>query len=62
MFTQTIAENALQVGSIWFFLGMLFTIFFVDVKHKLGPVVAFVLWLLPAVGFLFLGALAYVFK
>lgn len=62
MLTQTIAENALQVGSIWFFLGMLFTLLFINVEERFGGLIAFVLWLLPSVGFLFLGALAYVFK
>lgn len=62
MLTQIIAENALQVGSIWFFLGMMFTLLFINVEERFGGLIAFVLWLLPAVGFLFLGALAYVFK
>lgn len=62
MFTQTIAENALQVGSIWFFLGMMFILLFINIEDWLGGLIAFVLWLLPSVGFLFLGALAYVFK
>jgi hypothetical protein len=62
MLTQTVAENAFAVGTIWFFLGMLFTVFFVSVKGWLGQLIAFVFWLLPSVGFLFIGALAYVFK
>jgi hypothetical protein len=57
-----VVENALAVGSIWFFLGMLFTMFFIDAETWLGQLIAFVLWLLPAVGFLFLGALAFVFS